>query len=49
MTYLADICEMFFLVWGELKQTSKIEEMDKGEGVTLTPADESLGFKTTPK
>ena len=38
MTYLEEICEMFFLVWGELKQTSNLEEMDKEEGVTLTPA-----------
>ena len=45
MTYLADICETFSLVWGELKENSKIEERDN----TDTCTDESLDFEmTTP-
>ena len=43
MTYLADICETFSLVWGELKENSKIEETDN----TDTCTDESLDFEMT--
>ena len=43
MTYLADICETVSLVWGELKENSKIEETDN----TDTCTDESLDFVMT--
>ena len=44
MTYLADICETFSLVWrGELKENSKIEVRDN----TDTCTDESLDLEMT--